>query len=80
MMAKERRKGTLDALLRDRGLTVYALCKSSGVARQTVMKLCTGAGNVHMGTVKKVAEALSMEPGELSAILQGDGIVVGSPA
>jgi transcriptional regulator with XRE-family HTH domain len=78
-MSKER-KGTLDALLRDRGLTIYALCKKSGIARQTVTKLCNGAGNVHMGTVRKVAEALGMEPSELVAILQGDGIVVGSPA
>jgi DNA-binding Xre family transcriptional regulator len=77
---QKERKGTLDVLLRDRGLTVYSLCKESGIARQTVVKLCEGAGLVRMSTVRKLAAALHMEPSELTAILQGDGIVVGSVA
>lgn len=76
-MSKER-KGTLDALLRERGLTIYALCKKTGIARQTMTKLCSGAGHVHMSTARKVAEAIGIEPSEFIAILQGDGIVVGS--
>lgn len=77
---KGRRKGTLDALLRDRGLTVYALCKKSGIARQTVTKLCNGgdgSGSIYPSTALKLAKALDMDPSELTAILQGDGIVVG---
>lgn len=77
-MPTKERKGTLDALLRDRGLTIYALCKQSGIARQTVTKLCNGEGSIYRSTVAKLAEALKMEPLELAAILQGDGIAVGS--
>lgn len=75
---QKERNGTLDALLRDRGLTVYAVWKQSGIARQTLTKLCKG-GDVHvrMDTVRKLAEALKMEPAELTTILQGDGITVG---
>jgi len=78
-MSKER-KGTLDALLRERGFTIYALCKKTGMARQTLTKLCNGKGNVHMSTARKVAEAIGIDPSELIAILQGDGITVGTPA
>jgi transcriptional regulator with XRE-family HTH domain len=77
MMAPKERKGTLDALLRDRGLSIYALCKQSGIARQTVTKLCNGEGSIYRSTLAKLAEALKMDPSELAAILQGDGISVG---
>jgi transcriptional regulator with XRE-family HTH domain len=76
-MAPKKRHGTIDELLRERGITMYALCKESGIARQTVRKLCDGNGSVYPSTVRKLAEALKMDFSELSAILQGDGIVVG---
>lgn len=72
------RKGTLDALLRERGLTIYSVSKQTGIARQTLTKLCSGVGRVHMSTARKVAEAIGIEPSELIAILQGDGMTVGS--
>lgn len=80
MPAMKERKGSLDVLLRDRGLSVYALWRQSGVHRDTITKLCMGEGNVRVETVRKIAEALKMEPSELTAILQGDGIVVGTHA
>ena len=72
------RNGTLDAMLRERGLSVYALSKKSGVSAATITKLCNGNGPVRLVTVRKLCEALEMEPAELSAILQGDGIAVGT--
>jgi plasmid maintenance system antidote protein VapI len=77
-MAPKKRQGTLDELLRERGITMYALCKKSGIARQTVRKLCDGEGSIYPSTVAKLSEALSMDPSELTAILQGDGIIVGA--
>lgn len=76
--AQKERSGTLDTLLRDRGLTVYAVCKQSGIARQTLMKLCNKGTHVRMDTVRRLAVAMKMEPAELTLILQGDGIVVGT--
>ena len=76
-IAKER-KGALDGMLRERGWTVYSLSKKSNVSEAVIRKLCNGEGPVQMNTVRKLCVTLEMEPSELSAILQGDGIVVGS--
>lgn len=74
--AKER-SGTFDALLRDRGLTVYSLAKLSGVAERTIRKICNAKGPIRIGTVRRIAQHVGMEPGEIISILQGDGILVG---
>lgn len=74
----EARSGTLDQMLRERGLSVYALSKKSGVSWRTIRKLCNAEGPVRLDTVRKLCAALEMEFAELSAILQGDGITVGT--
>jgi DNA-binding Xre family transcriptional regulator len=74
------RSGALDAMLRERGWSIYSLSRKSGVSEATIRKLCNGDGPCRMNTVRKLCAALDMEASELSAILQGDGIVVGAQA
>ena len=79
MAATTQREGALDSLRREKGMSIYALSKKSGVSERVIGNLCSGKvkGFVRPGTVKKIAEALDLDFADVEVILQGDGIVVG---
>ena len=57
--------GRLRSLRKERLLTQVELSKMTGVAQDSISSLETGKREAHPGTIRKLAEALGVEPTEL---------------
>jgi transcriptional regulator with XRE-family HTH domain len=55
----------LRRIRKERLLTQVELSKMSGVAQDSISSLETGKREAHPGTIKKLAEALGVEPRKL---------------
>ena len=59
-------KVNLEALLKERGISLYKLAKDSGIAYENLRKLKNGkATRIYLETIDKICEALDCSPGEL---------------
>ena len=61
-----RKLGNLERIRGERSLTVEELSKASGVPRSTIVGLEEGTRKAQEVTVDRLAEALGVEPGELT--------------
>jgi transcriptional regulator with XRE-family HTH domain len=57
--------GRLRRIRKERLLTQVELSKMTGVAQDSISALETGKREAHPGTIRKLAEALGVEPTEL---------------
>ena len=57
--------GRLRSLRKERLLTQVELSEMTGVAQDSISSLETGKREAHPGTIRKLAEALGVEPTEL---------------
>ncbi len=57
--------GRLRSLRKEQLLTQVELSKMTGVAQDSISSLETGKREAHPGTIRKLAEALGVEPTEL---------------
>jgi transcriptional regulator with XRE-family HTH domain len=62
-----RKLGNLERIRGERSLTVEELSKASGVPRSTIVGLEEGTRKAQQVTVDRLAEALGVEPGELTS-------------
>ncbi len=61
-----RKLGNLRSIRSERSLSVEELSKASGVPRSTIVGLEEGTRKAQQVTIDRLAEALSVEPGELT--------------
>ena len=61
-----RKLGNLERIRDERSLTVEELSKASGVPRSTIVGLEEGTRKAQEVTIDRLAEALGVEPGELT--------------
>ncbi|CAM4518596.1 helix-turn-helix domain-containing protein [Paenibacillus xylanexedens] len=62
-------KFTLDEVLKDKGMTMYALAKKSGVRPNTIGQWVTGNGaevkSITIDTLERICLALECKPGDI---------------
>jgi hypothetical protein len=72
----EHHKDGFSRHLSQKGLSVYGLSRTSGVAEKTLRKMTQGHGPVRLDSVRKLAVSMGLEVPAVVKMLELDGVVV----